>query len=322
MPLRELGAAAITLACTVGLVQAAPEPESEAGSSVTAVPRWEKGDRLSLREVQSSRRGTHGGRTKPSMRATSALELEVLEAGPEGYVVRWTSRRPEFSTRGIVTQPLLENLVKLSAGVSLELEINADGTPTGVRNTAEVRRKMKRICSSLRRELMGQGAPQAQVDALITQLAETYESEESILDQVARSASAFFLPLGWRFEPGVPIEYEAQIVSPAGTAPLASEGTLSLDSYDAKTGLAHVTWTQRVDRDRAGEAIRALVGEILGDDEMPSEVAAAINEVAIEDHAKYVIDTKRGWVVDMMHERSVRMPGAERIDRATIRRRS
>jgi hypothetical protein len=313
MPLRELGAAVLTLACTVGLVQAGD-------SSVTAVPRWEKGDRLSLREVQSSRRGTEGGHTKPSMRAMSALELEVLEAGPEGYVVRWTSSRPEFSTRGVVTQPLLENLVKMTAGVSLELEINADGTPTGVRNVPEVRRKMKRICASLRRELTDQGAPQAQVDGLIAQLAQTYESEQSILDQ-AKSASAFFLPLGWRFEPGVPIEYEAQIVSPAGP-PLASEGTLSLDSYDAKTGLAHVTWTQRVDRERAGDAIRAIVGEILGDDEMPSEIAAAINEVDIEDHAKYVIDTKRGWVVDMMHERSVRMPGAERIDRATIRRRS
>jgi hypothetical protein len=321
MPLRVLGAA-ITLACTVALVQAAPERESESTSSVTAVPRWSKGDRLSMREVQTSRRGTDGGRTKPSMRATSALDLEVLEAGPEGYVVRWTSRRPEVNTHGVAPQPLVESLIKMTTGVGLELEINADGTPTGVRNTAEVRRKMKRICGSLRRELAAQGAPPALVDGLLHELAQTYESESSILDSVAKSASVFFLPLGWRFEPGVPIEYEAQITSPAGTAPLASEGSLSLDSYDVETGIARVTWRQRVDRERAGEAIRALVGQILDGTEVPADVAAAMNAVDIEDHAKYVIDTRRGWVVDMMHERSVRMPGAERVDRATIRRRS
>jgi len=322
MRLRELGVTLLALALAVGFIQAVPERASEPVSIVSAVPRWAKGDRLALREEHTSRRGTDGNKTKPSMKASSVLDLEVLEAGPDGFVVRWTSGRPEIDTRGVAPQPLLEQLVKMTAGVGLELVIDADGTPTGVRNAAEVRRKMKRIGAALRKELSEQDAPVELIDGLLAQLATTYETEEAILEHVAKSASVYFLPLGWRFEPGVTIEYEAEIPSPAGTAPLPSQGTLALDSYDAGTGLARVTWTQRVDRERAGDAIRALVGSLLGGAEMPADLSAAIDAVDIEDYAEYVIDTRSGWVLDMTHERSVRMPGAERIDRATIRRRS
>jgi len=322
MRLPEVGVTLVALSLAVGFVQAVPERANDPASIVSAVPRWSKGDRLALREEHTSRRGTDGNKTKPSMKASSILDLEVLEAGPDGYVVHWVSGRPNIDTRGVTGQPVLEQLVKMTAGVGLEIVIDADGTPTGVRNAAEVRRKMKRIGASLRKELAAQDAPMELIDGLLAQLATTYESEQAILEHVAKSASVYFLPLGWRFEPGVPIEYETQIASPSGTAPLPSQGTLALDSYDADTGMARVTWTQRVDRERAGSAIRALVGSLLGGTEMTADLSAAIDAVDIEDRAEYVIDTRSGWVVDMTHERSVRMPGAERVDRATIRRRS
>ena len=320
MRLRELALTWIAIIFGFGLVHAVPERVEEPAGVVSAVPRWAKGDRLAFREEHTSRRGVDGNKAKPSMKASATLDLEVLEAGPEGFVVRWTSGRPDIDTRGVAPQPILEHLVRLTAGIGLELVIDADGTPTGVRNAAEVRRKMKRIGTSLRRELSEQEAPAELIDGLIAQLAQTYESEQAILDHVGKSASVYFLPLGWRFEPGVPIEYEAQIPSPAGGS-LPSQGSLSLDSYDADTGMARVTWTQSIDRERAGDAIRAIVDAIQGDGEMSPDLSAAIDEVDISDRANYVIDMRSGWVVDMTHERSVRMPGAERVDRATIRKR-
>jgi hypothetical protein len=321
MQLRRLVLTSVAIILGFGLVQAVPERVEEPAGIVSAVPRWEKGDRLALREEHTSRRGVDGNKTKPSMKASATLDLEVLEAGPEGFVVRWTSGRPNVDTRGVTSQPVLEHLIKLTAGIGLEIVIDAAGTPTGVRNAAEVRRKMKRIGASLRRELSEQDAPPELIDGLIDQLAQTYESEQAILDHVGKSVSVYFLPFGWRFEPGVPIEYEAEIPSPAGTGSLPSQGTLSLDSYNVDTGMARVTWTQSIDRARAGEAIRAIVDSLDGEGRMSADLSAAVDEVDISDRANYVIDMRSGWVVDMTHERSVRMPGAERIDRATIRKR-
>ena len=206
----------------------------------------------------------------------------------------------------------------MTAGVGIELVLDTVGTPTGVRNAAEVRETMDRVGTVLREELTRTGASAEMINGLLGQLRKTYTTEQAILDHVAKSASVYFLPLGWRFRNGEPVKYEAEIPSPAGTAPLPSHGVLALDSYDEATGLARVTWTQRIDRERAGEAIRALVGSMLGD---TAEAAGAIGAVDIEDHAEYVIDTRTGWVVDMTHARSVRLPGAERVDRSRIWRR-
>lgn len=317
MNARALGLALAVLA--VGLVEAVPERPNASSPIVSAVPRWSKGDKLALTEEHSSTR-EEDGLPKPAMAASAPLDLEVLEVGPKGYVVRWMAGRPEIETNAAGRQPFLERLTEMTAGVGIELVLDTVGTPTGVRNATEVREKMEKLAEVLREELTRTGASASMIDGLLGQLRRTYTTEQAILDHVAKSASVYFLPLGWRFRHGESVEYEAEIPSPAGTAPLPSHGVLALDSYDQATGLARVTWTQRIDRERAGEAIRALVGSMLGKSES-ADVTAAIGAVDIEDRAEYVIDTRTGWVLDMSHERSVRLPGAERVDRARIRRR-
>jgi hypothetical protein len=105
---------------------------------VKLMPRWKKGDKLRFEMVKSRRKSEAG---KPPLEATTRtdLEVEVIKADKSGFVLRWATGEVKFDDQALAAVAGTPEMASLVKGSEVILELDAQGSITGVQNWEEIK---------------------------------------------------------------------------------------------------------------------------------------------------------------------------------------
>lgn len=311
-----IAAAAILTAFALGFV---PTFATAADDSIEVVPRWKVGDKLNY-TFTKSRQKTNNGVVGPKSGARTPIEIEVAEATADGFVVRWTIGEATFDDPKQAENPIVRRMGNLVAGFTLVLELDQEATVTGMRNWDELKALSGKILDTLTTELQTAGLDQATITALQTQVSTMFSTKEQIEQFCVRETRLFFLPIGRRYTPGQPEEYEEHLPNPLGGEPFPSIGRFAFKSVDQEPQRVTVTWTQSVVPEEAARIMDKTVRDLAARMGKAVPNADALKSMTIKDDAEFVVDLRTGWPEQIAHKRSVQSGTSAQEDAITFER--
>lgn len=129
-------------------------PVDAFAQDIKLMPQLRPGDEFRL-EVTRIR----GDSTLPqqSGRSRTVVEVHVLSATPEGFVLDWQSGDTVLENAAAAQDPMVAIVGEALRGVVFRLTLNADGRLTGVANQAEVRPKLQAMLDRIVQNLSSDG---------------------------------------------------------------------------------------------------------------------------------------------------------------------
>ena len=288
-----------------------------AEDSVDLPLRWEVGQRLQYEIVKTNRKTRDG---KGTFKATTRtdLEIEVLRADADGYLIAWTQGETRFDDPQPAADPMLQRMTNLVRGLRVLLEIDSGANVVGVRNWEELKETVGKILATVSDELKISGIDSATLSKITAQLASMYATREQIETMCTREARMFFLVLGGSFSASEPTEYQDRLPNPLGGEPFPSRAAFVLKGVDRQSQRATIAWTQTLDPEHArrimGKSLKDLAARVGG----PVPQGDVLESMTVEDTAEFVVDLSSGWLDRLSHKRLVRTGAAMQEDVLTI----
>jgi hypothetical protein len=307
---------ALLVAAVLSLGSAAP---CRAASHVDLTPKWKQGERLEYLLVKT-RRKTRGGATQSDETTRTPVTVEVLEAGSSGFLLAWTLGETRFDNPDLAANPVARAVVNAVKGQRILVEVDAGGTPTGVRNWEEIKAFYGRFIELVSVEFKKLSADPKLADTVRSALEPLFSSRESIESMSLREPWMLLLPVGWTLSSEEPAEYEDLLQSPLGGEPIPSKARLTLVRLDAASSTAVVAFTQSVDPKAAKQNLEAAVrglGDRMG---KPVPADERFGEIRIADAGEYVVDTRSRWVVRFTFSRTVAVDDIVQTETITMQR--
>ncbi len=239
---------------TIGIL-AVPRPippteDPALEEEVLIVPRWRPGETRIYELVKSIQKTTQG-KSKHQGSSRSRVEISVIEAGENGYLIGWTIQETELDDLKTARDPIVRQITDIMRGWKALIELDAQATATGLRNWRELQSRGKQILELMTGDPKRLGIEPSVINQVRTQVESMFASREQVEELYLRDMGVFFLPLGRSYPRHRTIEYKDELPNPLGGESLPRRGKLKLTSYDEKTGRAAVTWTQTVDSEAA-----------------------------------------------------------------------
>lgn len=309
-----MASAGSALLCAI--VLSAPAP---AADSVDLPLGWQVGQRLQYEMVRSGRK-TRGDEATANATTRTDLEIEVLRADADGYLIAWTHGETRFDDPRAAANPLLQRMANLIRGLRILLEVDAQANVVGVRNWQELKDTIEKILSSISDELKTSGIDPAMVSKVTGQLASMYATREQVETMCTREARMFFLSLGGQFSTTEPIEYQDRLPNPFGGEAFPSRASFVLKGVDRPSQRATVAWTQTLDPEHVRRIMEKSLQDLAARVGGPVPEADALKDMTVEDTAEFVVDMSTGWLDHLSHTRLVKTGTTTQEDVLTIAR--
>jgi len=298
------------------LVLSAPAP---AGDSVDLPLRWQVGERLQYEIVKSGRKTRDGEATLKATTRTD-LEIEVLRADADGYLIAWTQGETRFDDPQPAADPMLQRMTNLVRGLRVLLQIDSEANVVGVRNWKELKETIGKILSTVTDELKISGMDATMLSKITAQLASMYATREQIEMMCTREPRMFFLVLGGSFSASEPTEYQDRLPNPFGGEPFPSRAAFVLKGVDRQSQRATIAWTQTLDPEHARRIMEKSLKDLAARVGGPVPQGDVLESMTVEDTAEFVVDLSSGWLDRLSHKRLVRTGTATQEDVLTIAR--
>jgi hypothetical protein len=271
---------------------------------VAILPRWKQGEKLRF-EMVKTRVKSRAGKEVETVTARTLVDIEVSEAGKDGYVVRWTYGETRLDNPEQNLSPIVRSMSNLLKGIHLDIEIDADGNMTGLRNWQAVRKLADKIATTLLDEVKGGGLDDAARDRLGKQLRAMLSTKEKIEQLCFREAQVFFLPVGHSFRPGKPLELDDELPNPLGGEAIPTKTVFALKSHEKATGRVAVTWKQSADPNVTARVMEKTLRDLAKQTGAPVPNGEMLKAMQIEDSAEYTLDRVSGWPLNFTHTRTM-----------------
>jgi hypothetical protein len=324
---RLLAIIVVAAVATIGvLVVSQPTPttpDPPPAQEVSIVPRWKAGETRSYELVKSIQH-TIQGKTKHQGASRSRIEVSVIEAREDGYLVGCTIQETELDDPSAARNPMVRQMADVVRGWKALIDLDAEASVTGLRNWRELQARGMKTLAMLTEDPKSLGIEPAAMNQVRAQVEALFASRVEVEQLFLRDMGVFFLPLGRSYPRHRTVEYDDEVPNPLGGEPLPSRGKLRLTSYDEKTGRAAVRWTQTIDSEAAMRIIlktMRTLGEKVGQP-IPDakKVESILKTVDVEDRCEFVIDARDGWVEDLNHTRTTNVgPKMSREETVTIK---
>lgn len=308
---RSCAVAVLAIVAVAGTVVASRA--DAAGDTVRVVPEWRKGQKARY-DVVKTRRKSQPGKPAAESVARSTVDVEVLDAGLDTYVVGWSQGETTIEGATAEQQALAKKMEDLSRGLRIEIGMDSMATFTGVRNWKEVQAALKKASDTMCDELKAKGLAADAIAKIRAQAAPMYASEMLVTQSCARDPLRLFMPLGYEFPDGKPIEYDEKLPNPFGGEPLPCKARFSLREVDEKLGVATVDFRQALnpaDAQRIMETTLKAMAERLG---KPAPEGSLPKSFSIEDTAEFRVRLANGWVESATHRRVTKADDASQED--------
>jgi hypothetical protein len=279
-----------------------------AAQSVEIIPHWRTGDRVEI-IVTRVREKSRDGRSTRSGKTHTRFSLEVLRAGPQGYLVGWTVGETTFEVPA-PSESILRQVVGLMQGLQIQLEIDPHGAITGVRNWEALRNEMRKKLDALSDNAAAsqrENADQALVKNLRAQWDVMFSTKAQIEQVCTRDAQTYFRILGRTYTRGEHDEYQSVLDNPLGGAPLPAHTDIVLKSFDDRSGHAVLHWRQSADREQTDRIMRSIVKGLAAQrgKQVPEE--RPVNSVSLENQAEVEVDVETGWITKLTETKAVNL---------------
>lgn len=215
--IRYSASAAVVMASTL-LVGVAAGDDDGKGGVVEIVPRWKAGETRTYERVKSRRR-TRGGKEVSKGSGRGVVEVTVVEANEDGYLVRWSLGETKPDDPRAARDPMVREVSKIVDGMAVVLEVGRDASISGVRNWKELKGSADAMMDAMTRDPKAPGLDAAAMGKVREAVASMFATKEQIEQLFAREPQMFFVSSGRDYSPGRPIEYEDQLPNPWGAIP-------------------------------------------------------------------------------------------------------
>jgi hypothetical protein len=306
---------------TVGLLGllAAGNPVDAAENSVELLPRWKKGEKLRF-EMVKSRQKTQGDKATLKTTTRTDLEIEVLSASKDAFILAWTLGETRFDNPSQAEHRLVQKVANLLKGYRIVLELDSQAAIQGVQNWKQLKEASTNLLDTLTDELKVAGIDQATVAKTRAQVASMFSTKQQIDQLGTREAQLFFMALGIEFEGGEPVEFEDKLPNPFGGEPFPSLARFALKEVDKKQGMAKVTWTQTVASEDARRIMEKTLKDLTQRLGKPVPDADRLKTFTLEDGAEFSIELSSGWIQSFTHKRVTKTEGTSQEDAITVTR--
>lgn len=241
-----------------------------------------------IRIREDSRRPQANGRSR------TRISVRVLEANPKGFLLEWKQDATEFDNPEIIRNPIAAAASSAVKDLALQLELDAAGRFTRLRNEAEVTAKLRGVLESALASVARQIS-----DARQRQSAETIVhrlmSPPVLLASAVRDAQTYFALNGASVNKEKPFTANLQQPSPIGGGTLPAQFRLTLDSIDAHT--AKLSTVTVYDPKAVSQFSAQLAAQGAPGGEAP--------QLHIEDSAAYVYNRAYGIMGDVVVRRRI-----------------
>jgi hypothetical protein len=302
------------LVAAMTLIAGGPAWAQPAAGEVDLRPRWKAGDRQTISAVRAREtvRGTQRSRSTTRVE----IAIHVREAGPSGSLVEWTFGTPRVEDADPARAELTRELAALTSGTRYELEVDANGHITRLRNWEDLRAVGEAGVRRILDRLRATGAPEQVISAVSGMVGTMFSSEEQMRTHGLREASLYHAAYGRAYRRGVSVDYEVDLPSPLGNTPIPSRGSFRLLRVEA--GAAVIDWQQRVDPNVAREVVRRTLTDMAARMGRPAPREDELPPVSVEDTGQLQVDTATGWLRSLTHRRMSRSGPAARIDELSM----
>lgn len=300
-----------SLRCRLGLAAFALLLAPLASASVTLPLPWKLGTSLRYQASAVQEDSRAGKNRKTESRSTQTLE--IVEAGPKGFLQVWKSADERTTVTG--TLPDVEDsrrtMLALAARmdpIPVEAELEPDGSFRRIRNWQAFATAMREVMLPALLEQNRAKAQAAKIDEAalrekLMPLVDKLTSEPAVSAAVGRPAAIFNFFTAAQLRQGKAVEYEDYLPSPWSADLIPTRGSFTLEKLDADT--ATIRWRQRIDPVKGAQVMWNIV-EALGGAKIPEAERKGLPEgLALVDEASVVIERKTGVPLRLDYSRSV-----------------
>lgn len=272
-------------------------------------------------------------------RATSVETVRITEAREDGFLQEWSFADSRYevlegdAAGAVVVEGMLESL----DGLVLEVELDAAGRFTGIRNLSEVSGRMRPVMETAlmaafeagmaaadpvdgaavaaQDPARAAGLLQAQVQSMLDRLM----SPDMLQLLLSEDAMQYNDLVGIELEQGRRYEVEIELDHPLGQGALPARVALVLHVHDPGSDDVHLEWTTHLDREKAAEAAIAIAERML-DAGLPEEARAQVlAELSIIHAGAAVVRRSTGIVETLEVTQTVRVGDELKVKRRRMR---
>jgi hypothetical protein len=274
-----------------------------AEDSIDLLPRWKQGEKVRYQMVKRRVR-MRDGKVVQQNGGRSDLEVEILEARKDGFVVGWTLGETRIDDPKAAGDPLAKRLLNVYKGFQIVIELDSEASIRGVRNGKELKATADKALKIIMEELERGGLNTAVGTQLKRAVGSMFATQQQVEQVCLREPQMFFLAVGRSYEAGAPIEYDDKLANPLGGDALPSRGRFQLKSLDKRTGQATITWTQAVDKRAATPIIEKTLQQLAERMGKKDAKTVRLDPLSIEDAAEFSVETLSGWPQSVSHTRT------------------
>ncbi len=299
------------------------------GQEILDLPiHWKTGDSIKYEIVKSSQR-MEDGRTMYEEESFSYLDIEVLSAGREGYLLAWTIDKVDLGMPLDLDNPnvkrSLERLKNGGNGWRVIIQLDSTAAIIDVKNWRELKESVTYVYDEMAdvvtEEMKRRGEETSIVVELLEMTTSQYRSREKIEELFTEEAQIFFLLLGRRFPINESVEYGKKLPKIFGLELFPKQTEVTVKRVDHAYKQAVLTWKLSVDPEEAQKIIEdhfklmaAQTGFFLYKGELPETVT-------IKDEAEYLVDISSGWLERVDYKRYTIYDGNKEEESIIIKKR-
>jgi hypothetical protein len=299
------------------LTVSAPAAESD---GLTFPPKWKKGDLVRYEMTRTQARVVDGKETRKVVVRTP-VEVEVIDKDDDGWYLRWTQGTTVFEDPKFDDDPLVRATNAIHKSVDIDLDIDDDGSLSGLRNWKELRASGHKIQDAVLAQMAKTGTPKTTLDSLRKDTDKLFASKESIELTFARQPALLFLPFGRDYDVGKTLLFTSELPNVlGGDEPFPADGEYTLKKLDKETGVAVIVFKLAPDPKEMNRVLRKWLDDqsVKTGKPAPKELP----ELQLEDVMECEFDTNTGWVNTVTHTRTAKQPTGTQIETVTLTRKS
>ncbi|QNP39743.1 hypothetical protein [Lysobacter solisilvae (ex Woo and Kim 2020)] len=294
--------------------------------TVTWPVPWQQGRRLEYDEVNETVVIHDSSESRST--STSIAAVEIIEAGGDGYLQRWTWREGQTRDEGVdeTVRRAAAAMVKGMEDLPLDVRLDRDGAYVAVANIGDLSRKARTGVHRATEALFAEAKrplSKAEQKGMLRML-DMLTTPVALENLVATLASRYNFVSGGGLAPGKEYAYDDEGPNPFGGAPFPMRNTMLLEP-DAQDGWYLVQWTMVMDREKGSAVLADAVTRLLqrSGGKVPTAELDAARAKVLEDtdvnfSARYRVDAATGIVQWMQLVQAKRVGGRNTVQTSTL----
>jgi hypothetical protein len=274
---------------------------------INLTPQWFVGQKWNYELAKMQTRDSGAG-TIRNLGSASVIEIEILEANPDGYVLGYTLKSVELPDTGqIQGDDLLNDLAELTIDLTYEIEVSAEAVILGIRNFDEIKTIVNTGIDQVVEAVQISASPgeSAELQVLFDQIRANYASENEILAFGLPELNLFLLPFGWDVDIAEVYEIEDALPSPLGGPPIPANALFEvLDPVPADTQYTF-NWSQGFSGPLAEQALFESLMILSLQIDGPQPTFDDVRGIERQDNGTFVIDVEDWTLTGLAFDQQV-----------------